>query len=170
MIGVFGEWGAGKSHLLKLMYDESKRFAKECVGWRKTDAGFGLTVPVVFQPWKYEHEAHLHVPLVLHIFSALKKQLNDGATGWEKFVKDASTVGDKVVNFMPNVVKLFEKCFTATVAATDGMVAAGAVKHFSNSFTTLGIKLTTLSPTTDASLTNFSQPVAPSFNCFLRAL
>ena len=86
VIGVFGEWGAGKSHLLKLMYDESKRFAKERVGWRKTDAGFGLTVPVVFQPWKYEHEAHLHVPLMLHIFSALTGVLHSKfACPWWKY-------------------------------------------------------------------------------------
>ena len=52
VIGVFGEWGAGKSKLLSLMQDRSRVWAKERIGWRKRDGGnFALTVPVYFQPW-----------------------------------------------------------------------------------------------------------------------
>ncbi|MCY7307982.1 MAG: KAP family NTPase, partial [Rhodoferax sp.] len=75
VVGIFGEWGAGKSKLLSLIRVRADKHLKDLQANRKADEGFGLTVPVFFQPWKYEHEPHLHVPLVMHITAALKDAL-----------------------------------------------------------------------------------------------
>ncbi len=80
VIGIFGEWGAGKSHLLKLVYrlaqDQSARDIAHRVlmapTHEKGDLPLTVTVPVMFQPWKYEHEPHLHVPLAIHVADALE--------------------------------------------------------------------------------------------------
>jgi|GEM_PF-4474641 len=81
VIGVFGEWGAGKSKLLELIYRRAKvRNEADCTSraFGKGDKALTLTVPVWFHPWKYEHEAHLGVPLLMHIREALGETL--GAT------------------------------------------------------------------------------------------
>ncbi len=80
VIGIFGEWGAGKSHLLKLVYrlaqDQSARDIADRVLKAPThhsgDLPLTVTAPVMFQPWKYEHEPHLHVPLAIHVADALE--------------------------------------------------------------------------------------------------
>ena len=81
VIGIFGEWGAGKSHLLKLVYrlaqDQSARDIAHRVLLAPThvkgELPLTVTVPVMFQPWKYEHEPHLHVPLAIHVADALEE-------------------------------------------------------------------------------------------------
>ncbi|MCU0925261.1 MAG: P-loop NTPase fold protein [Hydrogenophaga sp.] len=81
VVGIFGEWGAGKSTLLKLIERHAVELAQERAAWRKHDGGnFSLTVPVFFQPWKYEHEPHLHVPILLHILAALKQHMEQAQT------------------------------------------------------------------------------------------
>ena len=80
VIGIFGEWGAGKSHLLKLVYRLAQHQSARDIADRvlkaptheKGDLPLTVTVPVMFQPWKYEHEPHLHVPLAIHVADALE--------------------------------------------------------------------------------------------------
>ena len=77
VVGIFGEWGAGKSYLLNLIYKLAQKHSKVLANKRSAnnvgargDSGFEITIPVFFQPWKYEHEEHLHVPLLMHIIDA----------------------------------------------------------------------------------------------------
>ena len=106
VIGIFGEWGAGKSHLLKLVYrraeDQSARDIAARVMTAADDLTIPLTVtvPVMFQPWKYEHEPHLHVPLAIHVADALED-------AWKKLPTDFEHV------------KVFVQC------ATEGLADAG---------------------------------------------
>ncbi len=90
VVGIFGEWGAGKSHLLGLIYELAQQHMGELAKKRSAQnveargEGFEITVPVFFQPWKYEHEEHLHVPLLMHIIDAyaevaVKAQTSDEA-------------------------------------------------------------------------------------------
>ena len=84
VIGVYGEWGVGKSRLLELTYAlAAAQSAQDCSqraldphAYRTTDA-LRLTVPVWFHPWKYEHEEHLAVPLLMHIADAVCTTLKD---------------------------------------------------------------------------------------------
>ena len=117
VIGVFGEWGAGKSKLLSLMQDRSHAWANERIGWRKRDGGnFGLTVPVYFQPWKYEHEEHLHVPMLLHIFASLKQELLAAQT-WGEWAGDK--VPKDINKHMEVVVSVFGKLLKSATIAMD---------------------------------------------------
>lgn len=77
VVGIFGEWGAGKSFLLDLIRSLSVARLAEQKALRQNDPGDTLTIPVWFQAWKYEHEAHLHVPLLLHVMNALKDALRE---------------------------------------------------------------------------------------------
>lgn len=77
VVGIFGEWGAGKSYLLNLIYKLAQKHSKVLANKRsadnvgaRSDSGVEITIPVFFQPWKYEHEEHLHVPLLMHILDA----------------------------------------------------------------------------------------------------
>ena len=66
--------------MLKLVYqraqDQSARDIADRVlkapTHEKGDLPLTVTVPVMFQPWKYEHEPHLHVPLAIHVADALE--------------------------------------------------------------------------------------------------
>ena len=98
VVGVFGEWGAGKSKLLELIYQRAMlRNAQDSkareqnptpgTGLSKSKP-FTLTVPVWFHPWKYEHEAHLGVPLLMHVQAALAEALGRASTPVEQLFAD----------------------------------------------------------------------------------
>jgi formylglycine-generating enzyme required for sulfatase activity len=109
VVGIFGEWGAGKSYLLDKLYREAKKHQRELSLRRRNDGGFHLTIPVAFQPWKYEHEEHLHVPLLLHILAALDEGLKEARTGWERTLEAAQKPGDAIIQALPKVVSLLKK-------------------------------------------------------------
>jgi formylglycine-generating enzyme required for sulfatase activity len=93
VVGIFGEWGAGKSKLLRLVQDRAElRLASQRLS---NDPSFHRTVPVYFQPWKYEHEQHLHVPLVMHIAQALKDALKQEPGLVAELTKGATEVATK---------------------------------------------------------------------------
>lgn len=58
VIGIFGEWGSGKSNLLQLVHE-----AFENEGESEADASAPIVV-IPFNPWRYEKEEHLLVPLL----------------------------------------------------------------------------------------------------------
>ena len=84
VVGVYGEWGVGKSRLLELLYEQAVRQnASDCAQRARDPHAYAagpmlrLTVPVWFHPWKYEHEPHLAVPLLMHLTEAVQRTLDD---------------------------------------------------------------------------------------------
>jgi KAP family P-loop domain len=121
VVGLFGEWGVGKSTLLAKILEHAFTYENGRIDARKSGFGnarFGLTVPVVFQPWKYEHEEYLHVPLLLHILEALKRDLKASATMWQKCSAATNKTGDWVASHIATAVDVFEKLVTGAAVAT----------------------------------------------------
>jgi formylglycine-generating enzyme required for sulfatase activity len=117
VVGIFGEWGAGKSKLLKLILDRATDLKKQRERQRKQDSGnFDLTVPVFFQPWKYEHEPHLLVPMMLHILAALKDTLNKSKTFSETLEEKAEPYWQAVRQSLPAVINVFESLLKGILA------------------------------------------------------
>lgn len=87
VVGIFGEWGSGKSKLLSMVMQRAVAERDERISVHTHDGYAPLTIPVFFQPWKYEHEKHLLVPMLLHIVLALEdclrraKTLDDALVG-----------------------------------------------------------------------------------------
>lgn len=76
-IGVFGEWGTGKTSLMKMIQRQlSMR---------------GDILTVWFNAWRYEQEDHLIVPLVATIIREIERKEN------ERFI---GRLGDKAKNFL----------------------------------------------------------------------
>lgn len=105
VIGIFGEWGTGKSHLLELILRRAQVALREQCRIRadngaNVDAPLVLTIPVFFHPWKYEHEPQLAVPLLMHIADALGKAWKYAQTPSEWFVEDAKQAGKSVEEFV----------------------------------------------------------------------
>ncbi len=98
VVGLFGEWGAGKSKLLSLVLARARAQSQRDIAERLLTATSGnpmtVTVPVFFQPWKYEHERHLHVPLAVHIADALKETWKQLPTDIEKLRRWGQQVGE----------------------------------------------------------------------------
>lgn len=94
VVGIFGEWGAGKSTLLKLVENQAREAAKTAAEARAQV----LTVPVYFQPWKYEHEKHLLVPLVLHVVEATREALKRAPSLKDQLVALSKEADNKVVS------------------------------------------------------------------------
>ncbi len=63
VVGIFGEWGAGKSQLLKILFERAQQQSAMDIAARSMQfdptTPFIVIVPVFFQPWKYEHEPHV---------------------------------------------------------------------------------------------------------------
>jgi formylglycine-generating enzyme required for sulfatase activity len=117
VVGIFGEWGAGKSRLLKLIERKAEVLAKERVTARQTNIGQDLTVPVFFQPWKYEHEAHLLLPLLLHILVDLERILKLAYTPTESVAQAVHKTGDAVIAFIPLAIDKLKGLLTGSKAA-----------------------------------------------------
>lgn len=149
VVGIFGEWGAGKSMLLKQIYALAQKQSNLDIAKRSFetagDIPLSITVPVFFQPWKYEHEPHLHVPIAMHIADAVNAAWKDLPVGWEavdKLLKDglvtiegaadklgaAKTTFGKLQKGWNNAKQLVNSKAAAVVAsaADAGLMMAGA--------------------------------------------
>jgi predicted KAP-like P-loop ATPase len=77
-IGLFGEWGSGKTHLLKGVKNRiitSQEAVKE--RWETTphediDRIDKLVIPVFFNAWRFEKEEHIIIPLFQTLLSELE--------------------------------------------------------------------------------------------------
>ncbi len=117
VVGIFGEWGAGKSKLLSLILERAQRQRSERIAAHKRDDGFSLTVPVFFQPWKYEHEKHLLVPLLLHIEAELSRCLTLAESTSDRAKGKAVAVAEAVKAHVPAVVEGFKTLWGAARTA-----------------------------------------------------
>jgi formylglycine-generating enzyme required for sulfatase activity len=103
-IGIFGEWGSGKSNLLQLIGED---FAKAMQARRKGEsAGDEPPVFVVaFNPWRYEKEEHLLVPLLKTLQLSIENPLRGQEQYWpadilEKLQKGATFLAMSALAFM----------------------------------------------------------------------
>lgn len=80
-IGIFGEWGTGKTSLMRLIKNEMEKSFKN------------RAAAVWFNAWQYEKEDHLIVPLVATINKELirkEKEKEDNKSVWSQKIKDGS--------------------------------------------------------------------------------
>jgi len=79
-IGVFGDWGSGKSFFMEMMYDRIKRISGESDRWveagNKSDYCRNV-VQIRFNAWHYM-DSNLWASLVTHIFDELAKEVSSG--------------------------------------------------------------------------------------------
>ena len=147
VVGVYGEWGAGKTRLLELVHDKVHHHALQVLGQRALDPQaydkeLSITLPVWFHPWKYEHETTLAMPLLMHISDALRVYLKDGQTFAEATTQVLMANGvtanelakkiEKGVGLLEKGLSLTHKLLSNKVAQTvvgvaGGMVGAGEV-------------------------------------------
>lgn len=140
VVGLFGEWGAGKSKLLSLIQKLAEKQRKKQIEEHKFDGYKAITVPVFFQPWKYEHEKHLLVPLLLHILVELESTLAKARNGEDKATGTALALVEGTKNVLGSALKkvgdltqavgqvmgVADPIATAPMAAMVQMLAHGA--------------------------------------------
>ncbi len=77
-VGLFGEWGSGKTHLLKLIENQIIDEQKKSEHFFKQ-----TTIPVFFNAWRFEKEEHLIIPLFQTLLATIEafdsKHLSDTA-------------------------------------------------------------------------------------------
>ena len=134
VVGIFGEWGAGKSQLLKILFERAQQQTAREIAARSAQfdpaVPFTVTVPVFFQPWKYEHEAHLHVPIAVHIADALDDAWKAMPTDFEKVKHYAAALTDKAESAVALVEKaegVFKK-ITGLLSGTKKALSSDAAK------------------------------------------
>ena len=63
-VGLFGEWGSGKTHLLKLTESKVNEIQLDEKSLEDKEKKFPqITIPVFFNAWRFEKEEHLIIPL-----------------------------------------------------------------------------------------------------------
>lgn len=122
-IGVYGTWGSGKTTFMRLLSEEIHGYGKPVdtsVKDGKTKDAKPYVIPVWFNPWRYEKEAHLIIPFLKTIEQEIKTY-EENKRGlpeklWEPLKKIATRMGDVAAAFAYgtrvdfNVVKLdFDK-------------------------------------------------------------
>ena len=122
VIGVFGEWGAGKSTLLSGV---AERFPNKPIAQQGTTDLRGVyptqTITVEFNPWRFERETHLLVPLLKTASKVLNEyvaaRLKDEAPAIDpiqkswKFWKEKS--GNRPVHWLANRAMTLANCSIA---------------------------------------------------------
>jgi len=90
VVGLFGEWGSGKSLWLRHI---EHHFLLRLASWLEGDgAPTGpLIVPVFFNTWRYEKEEHLVIPLI----KTLETRLHSLAPAEDDPAQDAEAKGKK---------------------------------------------------------------------------
>lgn len=84
--GIFGEWGSGKTSLMR-MVEKSV-----------TDNYPEILVPVWFNPWRYEKEPHLIIPFLRTIQQSLKKHIKLNKTLSKPVSKKLRSWASRVAN------------------------------------------------------------------------
>ena len=86
-MGIYGEWGSGKTTLLRSVY-------QDLLNKEKNENTNNLIIPVWFNPWRYDNEEHVVIPLLLQTQQTLLEVLdkvnfskNAKKVFWEKFSK-----------------------------------------------------------------------------------
>lgn len=70
---IYGEWGIGKTRVLKGLYRRYDEALDRLLHAPETDANTPLVIPVLFEAWRYEHEDHLVIPLLKTIEYRLRQ-------------------------------------------------------------------------------------------------
>ncbi|MFN0186359.1 MAG: P-loop NTPase fold protein [Aquabacterium sp.] len=81
VVGVFGEWGSGKS---RLMSELQRRVAADLAAAQTLEFPIAYTVPVPFNAWRYEREEHLIVPLLKAAQLEIRRAFDAGRSGQER--------------------------------------------------------------------------------------
>lgn len=97
VIGLFGEWGCGKTlHLRHIHQHFQDRLDN-------TNHDSGLTLPVFFNAWRYEAEEHLIIPLLKTTEHQLRQWYDAHATPAKKALK---WVGDGIAKLGDSAVAI----------------------------------------------------------------
>ena len=73
-VGLFGEWGSGKTHLLKLIESEINTIQLDENASGKESKTFPqVTIPVFFNAWRFEKEEHMIIPLFQTMLTQLEE-------------------------------------------------------------------------------------------------
>lgn len=110
-VGLFGEWGSGKTHQLKLIEQKIIHHPKG-VSFPKT------TIPIFFNAWRFEKEEHIILPL----FETLLKAVEN----YDKDLPDAvkvnfKTIGTKIKLGVLSLHKVFSSPESYKNLATDAL-------------------------------------------------
>ena len=70
-VGLFGEWGSGKTHLLKLIESRINQLQSNPLKDEK-DIFPQVTIPIFFNAWRFEKEEHLIIPLFQTMLAELE--------------------------------------------------------------------------------------------------
>jgi len=85
VVGIYGAWGSGKTTVLRALEERFEAAAEETVpGSDHADSAQTLTLPVLFNAWRYEREEHLIVPLLKTAETAVLRWHEEHASRSEK--------------------------------------------------------------------------------------
>lgn len=74
VVSVYGEWGVGKTHCLRQILEQFQSALDADIATAIDGKPLSrLVVPLLFDPWQYEHEDHLVIPLLKTIEMALTR-------------------------------------------------------------------------------------------------
>jgi hypothetical protein len=85
VVSVYGEWGIGKTTLLKRIH---KLFSDELDGRLKENTESPVYFPILFNPWQFEHEEHLIIPLIKTIEQNLYEKFKVNNGKMKEFLKE----------------------------------------------------------------------------------
>lgn len=104
VIGVFGEWGSGKSYLLQQI---GQQFDPKNYPPPGSGAPVSMILPIPFNPWRFEAEEHLIVPLLLTTRIAIRRWREEVKGPLKGLVEKAGKLLDRAEDLLSRMARAF---------------------------------------------------------------
>lgn len=146
-VGVFGNWGSGKSSLMLLLKDELSKWKVETVEKNKTQKDNALKInanilQIFFNSWQFENYDNTKLTLIETILDAINKDIEsrkdffdkaDSLIGRIKVLKVGTLVLKKISNYItPDFIKSALPSFDELKECIDPNEADELIKEMQN--------------------------------------
>lgn len=139
-IGLFGEWGSGKSFLMRQVQLRIKDLADQSRGRKEDETGYlSEIVPVEFNAWQYAHGEALWASLINRVFEEIREQLGNDAR-YQQVLKDIADKDLGVAQARAKVVEAESAVARTRPAAEDRVIDEVAKDHGMSEASTKQIK------------------------------
>ena len=129
VVGIFGEWGAGKTLWLRSVENHFReRLVEQLIAsFQNGDLPEVITIPVFFNAWRYEKEEHLVYPLIKTLEREISHLMDDCVASINEAADERGHSLKKVVDSLKHGLgRAWSSSLKLASAISTGMLAMGS--------------------------------------------
>ena len=108
-VGIYGEWGCGKTTLMKSMYENLKLQSDEN----------NIIIPIWFNAWQYEHEEHL---AIFPLLKTITESIDEG-------IDKIQHINPDTIDYLKKTLRAGLKGFIKTIPAPHFFFSSNVISY-----------------------------------------